>query len=66
MLSEMRILESVSHPYLIRTYELLHDDHYYYIVTEIAKDGDLCNYYIDRSKEGHEPLSEKQVKYVAK
>ena len=36
MMSELEVLERVSHPTLVRTYQLLHDEKYYYIVTELA------------------------------
>lgn len=41
VMSEMAVLERVSHPNLIRTYELLHDESCFYIVTELAKEGDF-------------------------
>ena len=44
-MNEMRILEQIKHPNLLRSYEFLHDAKYYYIVTELVNQGDLFNYY---------------------
>ena len=34
MLNELQILEDTSHPNITRIYELLHDDKFYFIVSE--------------------------------
>jgi serine/threonine protein kinase len=41
MLQELEVLASISHPSITRTFELLHDDVNYYIVSEHVKGGDL-------------------------
>lgn len=48
MIQELTILEDVSHPNIMRIYELLHDDEYYYIVTEFLKYGELYEYIVAR------------------
>lgn len=48
MIQELTILEDVSHPNIMRIYELLHDDKYYYIVTEFLKYGELYEYIVAR------------------
>ena len=44
MIQELEILEDVSHPNIMRIYELLHDDKSYYIVSEFLKYGELYEY----------------------
>ena len=41
MQSELQMLESLSHPHIISLYELLHDEDYFYIVTELISQGNL-------------------------
>lgn len=44
MVSEMQILESVSHQGILRLYDLLHDRDHVYIITEVVLHGDLLSY----------------------
>ena len=44
MKSELQILEDISHPNIVRIFELLEDDSYYYCVAEIMKHGELYEY----------------------
>ena len=48
MASELAILEDLSHPNVLRIYELLHDDKHYYIVSEFLKYGELYEYIMAR------------------
>lgn len=43
MKNELEILEKTSHPNIMRIYELLADDKYYYIVSEYMEEGELHN-----------------------
>jgi serine/threonine protein kinase len=58
LIHEMQVLENIANHHLVRTYELLHDDKNYYIVTELAK-VDLFKFYSEREQLGLEPFSEK-------
>lgn len=62
----MSILERVSHPNLIRTYEFLHDDKYFYIVMELAKEGQFLQYFKDQLLNDANRFTEKQLKFIAK
>ena len=42
--SELEVLESICHPHLAHTYELLYDDRNYYVVMELVRTGDLSKY----------------------
>ena len=66
IVSEMQVLESISHPNLIRTYELLHDDKNFYIVQELAKYDDLLTYLENNLHYDRQPLNEQTVKFIAK
>ena len=41
MQNELSALTQLSHPHIMRIYELLHNDKNYYIVSEYMKHGDL-------------------------
>lgn len=41
MMNELIILEDTSHDHILKVYELLHNDDFFFIVTELAVDGDL-------------------------
>lgn len=64
-MEEMEILETLQSHYTIRTYELLHDQNNYYIITELAK-VDFLNFLNERLALDFRPLNEHQVKFVAK
>ena len=42
------MLETLSHPHMISVYELLHDDQFIYIVTELLGGGNLLHEVIER------------------
>lgn len=50
IIQEMDVLQEVAHPSLIRTYELLNDDKYFYMVQELARHGDLFKLYREREE----------------
>jgi len=41
MENELSALEKLTHPNIVRVYELLHDQKNYYIVSEVIADGEL-------------------------
>lgn len=41
MMSELTVLHDLSHPSVMRVQELLEDDKYYYVVTELIQGGEL-------------------------
>ena len=55
--NELEILRECSHRNLMKTYELLEDDKYYYIITEYIKGGPVMR----RLKEYGKPYSEAQT-----
>lgn len=48
MMNELKVLETVSHPNVLNIYELLHDDNYYFIVSEYMKYGELYDFIVER------------------
>lgn len=65
MRSELQVLESLSHPNIMRIYELLDDEKHYYIVSEYIRYGQLCQYILQRKETGR-PLTEGEVKIVVR
>lgn len=61
MMNELKVLEKVSHPNVLNIYELLHDDNYYFIVSEYMKHGELYNFIVERGS-----ISEKEVKQIVR
>lgn len=59
--SELDVLGKVSHPNILEIHELLHDDKFYFIVSEFVKYGELYEFII---KQG--AISEKQVKSIVR
>ena len=49
MENEVRILEDVSHPRIMRVYELLQDINHFYIVTEYIGHGELYQFNIQKN-----------------
>lgn len=41
--NEIEILKAVSHPNIIKLYEVYQDDNFYYLISEYCSDGDLCS-----------------------
>ena len=62
----MEILESVKNPFLLRTYEILEDKNYFYIVSELSKDGDFFKYFAALQESGQESFEEETVKFLTK
>jgi calcium-dependent protein kinase len=54
--TEVRILQSLDHPNIVKLYEFFEDKKRYYIVTEICKGGELFDDIVNRGK-----LSEKEA-----
>ena len=50
----------------MRVYELLHDDKFYFIISEFIKHGELYDFILQRSKSPKGALTEKEVKIVVK
>lgn len=46
MKSELQILEDTNHPNIMRIYELLEDDKFYFIVSEFIRYGELYEYIV--------------------
>ena len=59
----MLVLEEVSHPNIMKIYELLYGYNYYYIVSEYIKEGDLFDL-IGKRKENN--LTERKVIQIVK
>ena len=66
MKNELQILEDTSHPNIMRVYELLHDDKFYFIISEFIRSGELYDFIVQRSQSSQGALTEKEVKYVCK
>ena len=66
MKSELQILEEINHAHIMRIYELLHDDRFYYIVSEYLKQGELYQYIVARIKSPQGPMIELEVQNVTK
>ena len=44
MKDELYILEEITHPHIMRIYELLEDDDFYFIVSEYIRHGELYDF----------------------
>jgi len=44
--NELEVLESLVHPNIVSTYELLEDKHNYFVVSEFVKHGELYNFIV--------------------
>jgi len=49
MKNELLILEETSHPSIMRIYELLNDDKFYFVVSEFIRYGELYDFVVGRS-----------------
>ena len=65
MQNELGILETTSHPNIMRIYELLHDDKFIFIVSQYIKHGELYDYIVDRASSPQGALTESEVKNLA-
>lgn len=43
-MNELAVLEALSHPNMMRIYELLEDKDHYHIVSELIRGGDMMEY----------------------
>ena len=49
MKNELQILEDTSHPNIMKIYELLEDEKFYFVISEFIRFGELYDYVIMRS-----------------
>ena len=56
MQNELKVLETAAHPNIMRIYELLHDQNFYFIVSEYIRYGELYDFIVEKGK-----VSEKDV-----
>ena len=63
---ELQVLEELSHPNIMRIYEILDDEKFYFIVSEFIRYGELYDYIVQRSESALGPMSEQEVISVAK
>jgi len=66
MKNELKILEDTSHPNIMRIYELLEDEKFYFIISEFIRYGELYDYVVKRGDSSLGPMSEDEVVVVAK
>ena len=48
MQNELTILEKTSHPNVMRIYELLNDDKFFFVISEYIKHGELYDFIVKR------------------
>lgn len=46
--NELKTVQEISHPNMIEIHELLYDDQFYFIVSDLIKSGNLLDYIIYR------------------
>ena len=65
--NELSVLESVSHPNIVRLFEILEDDDYYYIVSELMKHGELHDFAKKRNDPDNRDnwLEEEEIQIIA-
>jgi calcium-dependent protein kinase len=59
MQNELAILEDTTHPSIMNIYELLHDDKFYFIVSEYVRGGELYDYIVSNNS-----ISEELVRKI--
>jgi len=59
--NELLVLEATAHPNIMRIYELLNDDKFYFIVSEYLRHGELYDFIIKRGT-----ITESEVKTIIK
>ena len=64
--NELLLLEETSHPHIMRIYELLHDDKFYFIISEYIRYGELYDYVVERGNSSYGQMSEREVIVIAK
>jgi serine/threonine protein kinase len=61
MQNELLVLEETSHPNIMRIYELLHDDKFYFIISEFVRCGELYDFVVQRGN-----LTEYEVRKIVR
>lgn len=64
MKNELTALEDLSHPNIVRIYELLEDGQNVYVISELISDGDL-QVFIDEKKRSGKIFKEHEVQKMA-
>ena len=59
--NELQILSKTSHTNIMKIYELLHDENFYFIVSEYLRHGDLLEYIVKEGK-----ITENKVRTIVK
>ena len=59
MQNELAILEDTTHPFIMNIYELLHDEKFYFIISEFIRGGELYDYIVST-----ETISEEKVRRI--
>lgn len=62
LLNEFNALSEMKHDNIFKVYELLYDDNFYVIVTELVRDGDLYSCFKKHYEAGRGTLPEWQIK----
>ena len=62
-MNELSVVSSFQHANSVKVHEILEAPDKFFIVTELAKQGDLYQFY---KKNDSEPMPENQVKFIAK
>jgi serine/threonine protein kinase len=57
--NELYVLETTSHPNIVNTIELLHDDRFYFIVTEFIRHGELYDFICQKGS-----ITESEVRHL--
>lgn len=61
MNNELAVLETTSHPNIVQTIELLHDDNFYFIISEFVRFGELYEFVVQKGT-----ITEREVKHIMK
>ena len=56
MENELQVLTEISHPNIVKVFELLHDDSNYYMISELIKHGELFDFVYERNDSEEGPL----------
>lgn len=59
--NEIRIIQQLRHPGIVQLYDLLQDEHNYYLIMELCQNGELFQYIVDNQR-----LPELEAKYFLK
>ena len=50
MEQELDVLHKTDHPQIVRVFELLHDENYFYVVTELVTGGELYDHIVKEKR----------------